>query len=98
MNKPPYMKVKIFGGWDLTFWENEHTINNNKFKSLDPVLSKSFKDKKGEWINQAVPISLNALYRLLAMGSRIKSIEDNYKEEKKNDNEETKDSREEDVK
>ncbi len=93
----PYIKIKVFGGYDLVFWENEHTINDKKFKSLDPVLTRSFKDREGKWINQAIPIPFNALFRLLAMGTKIKTVEDNYKEEKKNNQEETKDSREEDV-
>ena len=98
-NKKPYIKLKIFGNWDLVFWENEHKLNDKTFKVLDPVLTRSIKDKEGKWSNQGVPISLNALYRLIAMGAKIKMAEDNYKEEVKNNKEEgSREHQEEDVK
>ncbi len=84
----PYIKIKIFGNWDLVFWENERTINDKKFKILDPYLTKSSYDPKQpieeRWSNRAIPIPFNVLFRLMSMGSKIKTIEDNYKEEKKN--------------
>ncbi len=88
-NKKPYIKLKIFGNLSLIFWENEHKTDDRKYEALDPVLSSSFKNTKGEWINQAIPIPFNALYRLVAMGSKLKYVEDNYKEEKRNNKEET---------
>jgi len=81
-NNKPYIKIKIFNDLSLVFWENEISKQDKKFKVLNPYLTRSiYNPDKKEWSNQAIPISFNALYRLISMGTKIKAIEDNYKEE-----------------
>jgi len=81
-NNKPYIKIKIFNDISLVFWENEISKQDKKFKVLNPYLTRSiYNPDKKEWSNQAIPISFNALYRLMSMGTKIKAIEDNYKEE-----------------
>ena len=82
--KLPYKKLDIAGGLKLVFWEEEVDSNGKKFNVLKPVLNKSWKKKDSdEWENLNISLDMNTLFRLLAMGSKVKQVEDDFKEKQK---------------
>ncbi len=81
MGNKPYAKVNVSNGIQIVFWVNEPAEKD--YERLSPVISKSYKDAKGEWHESTIHLNMNDLYRLFSVGQRVKDVEDAFKEEQK---------------
>lgn len=82
-NNTPYKKVSISNGIDIVFWANEKEKAGQRYKELSATIAKSWKDQQGAWQNQSVALSMNDLFRLMAVSTQIKNVEDGFKLEQK---------------
>ena len=79
----PYDTIAVSNGEKIVFWENEREGKNGKDKQICPSVSKSWQDKDKKWQRQNVNLNMNDLYRLFSVVTKVKEIEDKFKEERK---------------
>jgi hypothetical protein len=79
----PYATIPVSNGVKIVFWENEREGRNGNYKQLSPSISKSYQDKEQKWHSQSVNMNMNDLFRVFAMASAVKELEDKFKSEQK---------------
>lgn len=77
----PFDRIKISNGVEIVFWKKTKVIDGKAIPTMYTSIAKSYKDAKGEWVNQTVFMNMNDLFRLFASSHRVKEIEDIFKQQ-----------------
>lgn len=78
----PYKKIRVSGGVEICFWKREVDRNGIKFNILQPSVSRSWRNREGNWENRSVSLqAISQLYELLATAGEVRKIHNDFRAE-----------------